>query len=156
MQSILKARKTPNRDELNWGAAECPISEIRRCPAIILAANRTERVNGRITFLTISIITIKGIKTEGVPRGTKWAIVELGSIEFLRSMCPIQSGMARVQVKVKWEEEVKMKGNSPLKLLKEIKIKRANEGSIIPGEEILLLTAQNSLNTFNLTLFKSF
>lgn len=45
----------------------------RRCPAIILAANRTANVPGRIMFLIVSINTINGIKTGGVPWGTKWA-----------------------------------------------------------------------------------
>ena len=43
----------------------------KRCPAIILAAKRTDRVIGRIRLLTTSIKTIKGIKRGGVPRGTK-------------------------------------------------------------------------------------
>ena len=43
----------------------------RRCPAIILAERRTAKVPGRIIFLMVSIITMKGIKTEGVPWGTK-------------------------------------------------------------------------------------
>lgn len=42
-------------------------------PAIIFAESRTARVPGRIIFLIVSINTIKGIKTEGVPWGTKWA-----------------------------------------------------------------------------------
>jgi hypothetical protein len=42
-----------------------------KCPAIMLAASRTERVIGRIIFLTSSINTIKGIRTGGVPDGTK-------------------------------------------------------------------------------------
>jgi len=45
---------------------------IRVCPAIILAARRTESAIGRINNLIISIITIKGIKIYGVPEGTKW------------------------------------------------------------------------------------
>ena len=48
-------------------------SLISKCPATILAAKRTERVIGRIKFLTNSIITIKGIRTLGVPEGTRWA-----------------------------------------------------------------------------------
>ena len=36
--------------------------DISMCPAIILAASRTERVKGRINLLTISIITINGIR----------------------------------------------------------------------------------------------
>lgn len=41
-------------------------------PAIIFAVNRIARVPGRITFLIVSIHTIKGISTPGVPRGTRW------------------------------------------------------------------------------------
>ena len=44
----------------------------KRCPATILAANRIDKVNGRIIFLTDSITTITGIKNLGVPIGTKW------------------------------------------------------------------------------------
>ena len=40
-------------------------------PAIILAVNRTESVNGRMIFLKNSIKTINGIKGDGVPTGTK-------------------------------------------------------------------------------------
>jgi hypothetical protein len=46
---------------------------INKCPATMLAAKRTERVRGRIKFLTNSITTIKGIRTLGVPDGTKCA-----------------------------------------------------------------------------------
>lgn len=45
----------------------------RRWPAIILAASRTLKVNGRMVFLINSMQTIKGIRGLGVPRGTKWA-----------------------------------------------------------------------------------
>jgi hypothetical protein len=48
-------------------------SLINRCPATILAARRTDSVIGRIKFLTSSITTIKGIRTLGVPDGTKCA-----------------------------------------------------------------------------------
>jgi hypothetical protein len=44
-----------------------------KCPAIILAANRIAKVPGRIIFLIVSIHTIKGIRTGGVPWGTRWA-----------------------------------------------------------------------------------
>lgn len=43
----------------------------KRCPAIILAVNRTARVRGRIIFLIVSIKTMKGIRMGGVPWGTK-------------------------------------------------------------------------------------
>jgi hypothetical protein len=48
-----------------------PRSVINKCPAIIFAVNRTAKVPGRITFLIVSIHTINGIKTPGVPWGTK-------------------------------------------------------------------------------------
>lgn len=46
-------------------------------PAIIFAVNRTARVRGRIISLILSIITIKGIKIEGVPWGVKCLITSL-------------------------------------------------------------------------------
>ena len=49
-----------------------PRSVINKWPAIILAVSRTARVPGRIIFLIVSMQTIKGIKTPGVPCGTKW------------------------------------------------------------------------------------
>ena len=50
-----------------------PKSVKSKCPAIMLAANRTARVPGRMTLLIVSIRTINGIRTEGVPWGTRWA-----------------------------------------------------------------------------------
>lgn len=44
-----------------------PKSVSSKCPAIMLAASRTARVPGRITFLIVSIHTIKGISAGGVP-----------------------------------------------------------------------------------------
>lgn len=52
-----------------------PKSTRRRWPAIILAAKRTANVPGRITLLTVSIRTMKGIRIPGVPKGTKWASI---------------------------------------------------------------------------------
>jgi hypothetical protein len=49
----------------------------RRWPAIILAERRMASVPGRITFLTVSMTTIKDIKAGGVPWGTKWANIYL-------------------------------------------------------------------------------
>jgi hypothetical protein len=50
-----------------------PKSVNKRWPAIMFAARRTESVMGRITFLTISITTMNGIRTGGVPLGTRCA-----------------------------------------------------------------------------------
>ena len=43
----------------------------------MFAARRTARVKGRIKDLIISIRTIKGTNTGGVPLGTRWAIKEV-------------------------------------------------------------------------------
>lgn len=48
-----------------------PKSVNNKCPAIILAVNRTANVPGRITLLINSIYTINGIKIGGVPCGIK-------------------------------------------------------------------------------------
>ena len=44
----------------------------RRCPAIMLAVKRMERVNGRMINLIDSMITMKGIRINGVPIGVRW------------------------------------------------------------------------------------
>lgn len=49
-----------------------PSNDKSKCPAIILAVNRMAKVSGRIIKLINSMITIKGIKIGGVPRGVKW------------------------------------------------------------------------------------
>lgn len=54
-----------------------PIKHNSKCPAIILAVNRIAKVNGRIIFLMVSIITIKGSKRFGVFKGVKWANIYL-------------------------------------------------------------------------------
>jgi len=48
-----------------------PSKVMSKCPATMLAVNRTASVPGRITFLTVSIHTMNGIRTGGVPCGTK-------------------------------------------------------------------------------------
>jgi len=49
-----------------------PKRVISKWPAIILAVKRIANVPGRIIFLIVSMHTIKAIKSEGVPCGTKW------------------------------------------------------------------------------------
>ena len=67
-------------------------------PATILAANRIDKVIGRIIFLTVSIITIIGIKNEGVPKGTKWANNLLYWKIIENNIVPNQIGKARTNV----------------------------------------------------------
>ena len=51
------------------------------CPTVILATNRTVKVNGRIKIEIVSIITKKGAKAIGAPLGDKWAIISFVKIE---------------------------------------------------------------------------
>lgn len=91
-----------------------------KCPAVILAANRTERVRGRIKFLTTSIKTMKGISTTGVPKGTKWASIELVVLNIPIIIWPTHKGKANLIVNTRCLEEVKIYGNKPMKLFKKI------------------------------------
>lgn len=43
-------------------------------PAVILAASRNDKVNGRTITLTDSIMTRNGFNQSGAPSGRKWAI----------------------------------------------------------------------------------
>jgi len=69
-----------SRDKIIRGALEIIIllvevsakflnSNINRWPATMLAVSRTDRVIGRIMFLTISMINMKLISEKGVPIG---------------------------------------------------------------------------------------
>ena len=75
-----------------------PNSVNNKCPATILAAKRIDKVIGRIMFLTVSIITIIGIKKEGVPSGTKWANKLLYWKIIENSIVPNQIGKANTRV----------------------------------------------------------
>lgn len=100
-----------------------------KCPAIILAANRIANVPGRITFLIVSIHTINGIRTAGVPWGTKWANICCVLLIHPNNMNLNHRGRARERVIDMWLVLVKIYGNRPKKLLNtiiannEIKIK---------------------------------
>jgi hypothetical protein len=71
-RSICVIRRNPIRT-LPTLAVWLPSRVIKRCPAIILAANRTAKVPGRIMLLIVSITTIKGIRIPGVLCGTRCA-----------------------------------------------------------------------------------
>lgn len=65
---------------------------MRRCPLIILADSRTERVIGRIKLLIVSIITIKEVSGNGDPNGTKWVIIILNDVNQPFNISVIQIG----------------------------------------------------------------
>lgn len=74
----------------------------------MLAVNRTARVPGRIILLIVSIHTIKGIRIEGVPWGTKWANICWVLLSQPYSINLNHKGKAKVNVRVKWLVLVKI------------------------------------------------
>ena len=101
-----------NKISLNKGKlviAPAPLIKANnKWPATMLAANRTERVIGRIKFLIVSIRTIKGIKTLGVPRGTRCLRKKFKSLIKIVITAVIQSTNAKLRVNTKCLEGVKM------------------------------------------------
>jgi len=104
----------------------------RRCPATILAASRIDKVIGRITFLTVSIMTITGIRNEGVPRGTKWANKLLYWNIIENNIVPSQIGKANTRVIDRWLVLVKIYGIRPMKFENKIKKKIEIKIKIVP------------------------
>lgn len=132
----------PNRVKSKW-------------PAIILAANRTAKVPGRIILLIVSISTINGIRMGGVPWGTKWANIWIVWLIHPYNMNLNHNGSARLRVIVKWLVLVKIYGESPKKLLniiienKEIKI------NVLPTIDLLPINVLNSLCRVVMILFQT-
>lgn len=86
-------------------------------PATMLADKRTERVIGRIKFLTISMRTIKFISWMGVPVGTKWAIMLEKFLLHPINMKENQKVRAKVNEIDKWAVGVKQKGVRAIKFI---------------------------------------
>jgi hypothetical protein len=120
----------------------------------MLAASRIAKVSGRITDLTVSMITITGMRGAGVPNGTKWLITELSWKKVDHSIVPNQRGKDKDKVKTKWLDGVKMYGNSPMKFEKIIKKKKEIKMRKVPGVLKLPKLAINSKPSNRETLFK--
>lgn len=80
----------------------------KRCPAIIFAANRTDKVIGRIMFLISSIKTINGINAGGVPKGTKWAKAWIVSLIHENKIKESHKGSAKHKLTTRWLVAVKI------------------------------------------------
>lgn len=122
-------------NEINIVEREFPVfpSKVNsKWPAIILAESRTAKVPGRITFLIVSIITIKGIRTVGVPWGTKWANMCFVLLIQPNIIKLSHKGRASLNVKVIWLVLVKIYGKSPRKLLKRIKVNKEININVVP------------------------
>lgn len=83
-------------------------SVIRRWPAIILAANRIDKVIGRIKFLIVSMHTIKIISVDGVPWGTKCENMWFVLNNQPKIIIVIQAGKAKDKVIIIWLVDVKI------------------------------------------------
>ena len=104
---IWTIRRNPKRGELN----ETPWfrnNTSDKLPAIILAARRTAKVPGRMTFLLVSIRTLNGINTRGVLVGTKWGSIWIVLLSHPYSIKDNQSGKARPSAITKCLNNVKM------------------------------------------------
>lgn len=98
----------------------------------MLAVNRIARVPGRITFLIVSIHTIKGMRMGGVPCGTKWANICVVLLSQPKIINLNHNGSANDKVRVKCLVLVKIYGNNPIKLLIRIIIKILVNIKVIP------------------------
>lgn len=130
-----------------------PRRVIRRCPAIILAANRTAKVPGRIIFLIVSMITINGIKAGGVPWGTKWANICVVLLIQPNIMKDSHKGRASAKVKIKCLVLVKIYGNKPSRLFHKIIENREIKIRVLPLIVLFLIRILNSLWRTRITLF---
>lgn len=75
---------------------------IRMWPAVKLAASRTERVIGRIIWLTLSINTINCERKIGVDNGTKWLSAWFQLRRILNIKNPSQKGRIRERATDRW------------------------------------------------------
>lgn len=76
-------------------------------PALILAANRNDKVIGRTRVLRVSIITKKGFNHIGAPEGSKWAANEEGLKVAADKTIINQIGSPKAKEKRMWEENLK-------------------------------------------------
>jgi len=84
------------------------IRAIKICPAVMLAANRTDRVMGRIIWLVLSIKTINWERAMGVPDGTKWENALLVFLIKTNKTYLNQKGIPTERLKLIWAVAVKI------------------------------------------------
>lgn len=117
----------------------------KRWPAIMLAVNRIASVPGRIIFLIVSMHTIKGIRTGGVPWGTRWANMCIVLLIHPKIINLTHNGSASVSVKAKCLVHEKMYGNKLRKLLNKIIEKREMKIKVLPFILLIFKRILNSL-----------
>ena len=101
-----------------------PIRCISRCPAVILAVNRTARAIGWINRLIVSIIISIGISEIGVPCGRKWAKELFNLWRNPNRTAPAHSGIAILRFIDSWVVGVNVCGRRPRRLVEPMNIMR--------------------------------
>ena len=115
--------------ELNHAAAQYTPTNLNTiCPALIFAASRNDRVNGRTIILVVSISTRNGFNQSGAPSGRKCATDALGDLENLEIIILNHSGNPNLSVKIKCLEFLNRYGINPNRLMK---ITTMNSGVIV-------------------------
>ena len=109
------------------------------CPALILAANRTERVIGRTRVLTVSIRIRKGFSQAGAPPGRRAARVERGLNITDEIISLNHKGRPKAKVKTKWDEVLNTYGATPIKLIVMIKINKGTKIEVRPFKWVVLV-----------------
>lgn len=97
--------------------------ERSRCPAVMLAISRIDRVIGRIMILIVSIRTMNGIKAGGVPWGSKDLAVDIGDLVKLNSKGRAHKDSLIGRIIEMCELVGKISGSRELKLFVRIKAK---------------------------------
>lgn len=86
-------------------------------PALILAANRKDKVIGRTVTLVVSINTRNGFSQSGAPSGRKWAIDFIIDLVNLDMIIDNHKGKPKIRVKIRCLEVLKKYGMSPHKFI---------------------------------------
>jgi hypothetical protein len=133
-----------NKDKLT---IKPPKSPIRRCPATILAVSRTDKVTGRIKFLTSSTSTIKDISSPGVPTGTKWDTKDLKFVALKNTIKNPQKIKAILKEKRRCPVTVNTEGNRAKKLIIKMNKKKLIRNNNAPFLLLDLTTELNSSKT---------
>lgn len=91
-----------------------------------------------------SIITIKGIKIQGVLDGVRWENILLVKLIQPNNIIPSHKVIENDMQNLMWLDDVKINGNNPIKLLNKIIIKSLKK--IIKFDKENLIIILNSLN----------
>src|SRR5277367_75246 len=93
------------------------ISPNTMCPALMFAASRNDRVNGRTIILVVSMIIKNGFNQSGAPSGRKCAIEAFVFLLNLDRINVNHIGNPIDMVKIKWLDKLNVYGIRPVRLI---------------------------------------